>query len=164
VPVWTALNGSLLRRVRFNAKGEPVAGVKRDFEWTLVGGKASIADARRVAISEPAKRAELERKVQAWCAGFRMERVRKDSPALFRGATGALVVGVVAASAGERAGVALGDIVIEVAGRKIDRPEDVQLALGTAQAGPRRVVLVRDGAAKEVELGSGDLGLELEPE
>jgi S1-C subfamily serine protease len=117
-----------------------------------------------VAIGEPTKRAALERKVQAWCAGFRMERVRKDSPALFRGATGALVVGVVAASAGERAGVALGDIVIEVADRKMDRPEDVQLALGTAQAGPRRVVLVRDGAAKEVELGPGDLGLELEPD
>jgi serine protease Do len=76
---------------------------------------------------------------------------------------GLLVLGVVAGGAAEAAGIALGDVVIGVAGRRLGRPEDLTSAVRHAKPGDRVALdLIRGGQrlACEVTVSTTRAGTE----
>jgi S1-C subfamily serine protease len=66
---------------------------------------------------------------------------------------GALVVGVVPGSPAERAGIQRGDVILELAGKKVKTPDELVAAIKEQRIGSRvKLLLWREGKLVQVEV------------
>jgi S1-C subfamily serine protease len=85
-------------------------------------------------------------------AGAELAPMNEDLGRYFGGQrTGALVLGVSAASPAERAGLRPGDVIVEAGGAEVRGPDDVRRLL-TGRAGSLALRVIREGSARDLTL------------
>jgi hypothetical protein len=169
--VYGTANNNEIRSVGLDLRGELVFAEQRDargteHRWRRVGTRLLQAEGDYYESTGQALDPARAIRARALIASVAMERRRAGEPALFRGARGVLVIDVATGGAGQQLGVRPGDVLLEIGGRRLDRPEDVQPALDAATDAASPLVLLRAGAHVTVQAGAGrgDLGLVLEPQ
>jgi hypothetical protein len=149
------------RVVGWNAAGEPIWGAAKGLAWRREAGTLVI-ESGGAPVEDPVARAAAERRIAAYEASNRMERLREERPELFHGAHGLLVVDVPADSAGARLGLQPGDILLLWAGHPLDWLNHVGIAMSRPSQGPEQLVLLRDGETRTLDCSKDDLGVRLE--
>ena len=109
-------------------------------------------------------------KVSRGFLGVALQPLSEDLAKQFKmeGTNGALVAEVTGKSPAEKAGLQSGDVVVEVGGKKVEGPTELQMTIASMAPGTKaELKVIRDGKDKQftVELGErpGDKGLAATP-
>ena len=100
---------------------------------------------------------ENGRVVRGWL-GVVIQEVTPDISEAIGVKEGIIIAQVLSGSPADRAGLKVGDIIVEVNGRKIDRVRDLQLTIMRTKPGTKvELTIVRDGKRKKIEVEIGEL-------
>ena len=158
--------GREIARTDFAEDGQAIGGIGRDrdggtYAYRLIAGRLEVCTGDGKPLPVRALAESLTPRIEAQRIRLTVERLRVSRPNLFRNANGVLVV-----EAGPRSathGFQPGDVLLELDGRRLERPLDVTALLG--QTGLARLSLIRNGEGEVWSLPPSDLAdLALEPE
>src|SRR5262249_1311548 len=104
----------------------------------------------------------VEAMVAAYQISFQMERLRAERPEVFRGARGVLVVALEPDGEAQKAGLRVGDIILQYGDEKLDEPDALGIAIKVKAPGTVTLVVLREGKTFTFEVDRRDLGLGVE--
>jgi serine protease Do len=141
-----------------NLKGE-VVGINSQI-YSRTGGYMGVSFAIPIEMAlDVAKQLQAHGKVTRGRVGIGIQPVTKELAESFKldSATGALVTAVERGSPADRAGIKVGDVILQYNGRKIDDPNELPRLVAATKPGERATVqLWRNGKPEQVAVTVGE--------